>query len=1037
MESASPPGAFGDEPQGKDRLKIGLLGPMRLSDKGIDIAMPGSRKVRGLMAYLLMARRPLHRSRLCEIFWDGPNDPRGELRWCLSKIRGVLDDRHGRRVRVDGDFVAIDLSSIEVDALALDRAAEATLAAFDVPRLETLAGVIEGDFLDGLTLEQRPLFESWLTAERERYRTLNARLLSRMIELLPSGSEERLSKLRKQIELRPYDEAGHRDLLASLAAAGRFAEGDAHLALATRLLKGSGGHPGALDEDWRTTKLRHLRDAPLPPPLSVPDMIHAAAPMPASRAPLEASGARIALAALQPRDAPLPKLPPHLSSYVGRDDEEAEVKARLSRSRLVTLVGAGGCGKSRLALNVARGFVEQNLEAVWLVELAALVEPQLVGEVLCQSIGLPVNGSGSAVDQASAYLRSTKALIVLDNCEHLIDAAATLTAALLGSCRDVLILATSREMLNVPGESVYPVPGLGLPAATVPLTLHMARQHDAIRLFEERAKAVAQNFALSDDNVDAVGDICRQLDGLPLGIELVVPQLRMVQPHGLAARLHDRVLLNVTGERGVQPRHRTLEAMFDWSYNLLSVAERALFCRLAVFNDGWTLPAAAAVAGETLQDGELPDVLGRLVDKSLVATSLRDRELRYTYLQTTRQYALARLAESGATAFRRRLALYMTQLFERADAAWPTTPTSLWLATVEPDLDNLRASLDWAFGPEGDAHLGVQLCAFSRRLWDELALLSERERWFALAVARHDQRTPPSVAARLWLGRLSNSGHGDHSNFELATQAADLFRAAGDDLGVGEALAKAGAALERPDTTAEALPYLERALRVLGPAGPTKPLAGCLRSLAIAHYFDRDFTTARALLGQSEATAKAVGDVRGVATVQIAGAELAFAAGNTDEAIAEINAMLAGDHYTRRQMVLGLTNLAAYLLACGRLAEGGLAARRALVDARALDWRAAIVRVVEHIGLVAVLSGDSETAAKMLGHTAAFYATGTVSREHTEIATFERLSNHLTRVLPPDSLSQLMREGAQWPSDEAAQHAMAVVAADGAAPVLP
>ena len=763
-------------------------------------------------------------------------------------------------------------------------------------------------------------------------------------------------------------------------------------------MKGSGAHPGALEADWRTQKLGRLRASPLTPPLPLPVTTLTASQTTASAMRLGASGGRIALAALQPRDTPAPKLPPHLSSYIGRGDEEAEVKARLSVSRLVTLVGAGGCGKTRLALNVARGLSEQNLEAVWLVELAALVEPQLVGEVLCQSIGLPVNGSGAAVDQAAAYLRRRKALIILDNCEHLIDTVARLTTALLGSCHEVLILATSREMLNVPGESVYPVPGLGLPASTVRLTSRLARQHDAIRLFEERAKAIAQDFVLSDDNSDAVSEICRQLDGLPLGIELVVPQLRMMQPHGLAARLHDRVLLNVKGERGVQPRHRTLEALFDWSYNLLGAAERALFCRLAVFNGGWSLPAAAAVAGETLQDGELSDVLGRLVDKSLVVTSLRDREPRYTYLQTTRHYALARLAENGATAYRRRLALYMTQLFERADAAWPTTPTEVWLAMVEPDLDNLRAALDWTFGPEGDADLGVQLCAFSRRIWDELALLSERERWFALAVARHDQHTPPSVAARLRLGRLSNSGHGDHSNFELARQAVDLFRAAGDDLGVGEALAKAGAALERPDTTAEALPFLERALRVLSPAGPTKLLAGCLRSLAIAHYFDRDFATARALLGQSDSTAKAVGDVRGVATVQIASAELAFAAGNTDEAIAEINAMLAGDHYTRRQSVLGLTNLAAYLLAADRLAEGGLAARRALVDARALDWRAAIVRVVEHIGLIAALSGEWETAAKMLGHTAAFYATGTVSREHTEIATFERLSSHLTRA---------------------------------------
>ena len=1034
MESAGGPDrADGSEPEGRHRLTVGLLGPMRLSNRGVPVVLPGSRKVRGLLAYLLMARRPLHRSRLCEIFWDGPNDPRGELRWCLSKIRGVLDDRHARRVRADKDFVAIDLSGLDVDALAVDRAAEMALAGSDVPGLERLGGIIEGDFLDGFAAEQLPLFDAWLTAERGRYRTLQTRLLSRTVELLPVGSEQRFFTLRKLIELQPYDEAGHRDMLEAFAATGRFAEGDAHLALATRLLTSGGGHAGALEEGWRTTKVRRLSAAPLQDTDPSPKGLDVTASDRAIGSPVGPA----VLASLQPRDVPALKLPPHLTSYVGRGDEENEVKSRLSHARLVTLVGAGGCGKTRLALNVARAFSEENAEPVWLVELAALNEPQLVGEVLCQSIGLPVSGSGSAADQASAYLKGKKALIVLDNCEHLIDTVASVATAVLGSCREVLILATSREVLNVPGESVYFVPGLGLPPATVPLTLDLARRHDAIRLFDERARAVAQDFALSDENADAVGDICRQLDGLPLGIELVVPLLRMMQPQGLAARLHDRVVLNVKGERGVQPRHRTLEAMFDWSYNLLSGAERDVFCRLSVFNDGWALPAATAVAGEGMPDCELSAVLGRLVDKSLVVTNLHSGAPRYGYLQTTRQYALTRLAENDANTFRKRLTLYLAGLFEQADAAWPTTPTELWLAMVEPDLDNLRASLDWAFSLEGDDRLGVRLCAFSRRIWDELALLSERERWFALASARHDRNTPPAVVARLWLGRLSNSGHGDHGNFELARQAADLFQAAGEPQESGEALAKAGAALERPDSTADALPYLEEALRVLAPAGPTKPLAGCLRSLAIAHYFDRDFETARSLLGQSESTAKAVGDLRGVATVQIAAAELAFAAGSTDEAIAEVNAMLAGDHYTRRQMVLGLTNLAAYLLDCDRLAEGELVARQALVEARALDWRAAIVRVVEHIGLIAALGDDAETAARMLGHTAAFYTTGTVSREHTELATFERLSIHLSRTLSPDHLAQLMREGAHWPSDEAAQHALVVVASDRAARDVP
>ncbi len=836
MESAGKPSPVSDrDPAAEDRLAIVLLGPMRLSGNGVEIALPGSRKVRGLLAYLLMARRPLHRSRLCEIFWDGPNDSRGELRWCLSKIRSVLDGRHLRRVRADRDFVAIDGSTLDVDALALDGEVEAALAGSDVASLERLASVVEGDFLDGATAEQLPLFDAWLSAERERFRALRVRLLSRTIELLPVGSERRFSKLRNLIEVQPYDEVGHRDVLESFAAAGRFAEGDAHLALAMRLLRSGGAHAGALEEVWRTAKLRRSHDATEHPSDTSRQDFESTA---SHRRP-GLSGVPVTLAALQARSPPVAKLPPHLTSYIGRNDEEAEVRERLSRSRLVTLVGPGGCGKTRLALNVARAFSERNAEPVWLVELAAIAEPQLVGEVLCQIIGLPVSGGGSAIDQVSAYLKGRKALIVLDNCEHLIATVATVATTLLGSCREALILATSREMLAVPGESVYPVPGLALPPARAQLTLDLARRHDAIRLFEERAKAVAQNFALSDDNAAAVGDICRQLDGLPLGIELVVPQLRMMRPQGLAARLNDRVLLNAKGDRGVHPRHRTLETMFDWSYNLLSGDERTLFCRLAVFNGGWSLQAATAVAGETLEDGTLADVLGRLVDKSLVVTTGEDCAPRYGYLQTTRQYALARLAEGDARALRKRLTLYLIELFERADAAWPTTPTEVWLGTVEPDLDNLRTSLDWAFGAQGDDGLGVRLCAFSRRLWDELALLSERERWFALAATRLDPLISPSVEARLWLGRLSNSGHGDRSNYELACRAGDLFRAAGEHQGIGEALAKAGAALERPDNITAALPYLNEALRVLEAAGPSKPLAGCLRSLAIAHYFDR------------------------------------------------------------------------------------------------------------------------------------------------------------------------------------------------------
>ena len=334
----------------------------------------------------------------------------------------------------------------------------------------------------------------------------------------------------------------------------------------------------------------------------------------------------------------------------------------------------------------------------------------------------------------------------------------------------------------------------------------------------------------------------------------------------------------------------------------------------------------------------------------------------------------------------------MVALFSASDATWSTTPTEQWLAMYEPDIDNLRASLDWAFGLDGDVPLGIELCCYSLRIWDDLALLSERERWFGTAFDRRDAQTPARIVARLCLGRLSNSAHGDRNNFDLAVQASEFFREAGERQGIGDALAKAGAALESPGTTAQAMPYLENALDVLRPAGPSKPLASCLRSLAIAHYFTHDFAGARPLLRQSEAVAKAVGDLRGAAAVQLAGAETRFR-GRLDR---------RGHHHHQRHVVerhmqqapegarpdeLGPPTCSPPIGSKTR----GSSPERPCTKAIALDWRAAVVRLIEHLALIAALFEQTATAARMLGYSVAFYETGAASREHTELATYDRL----------------------------------------------
>lgn len=1006
---------------GATGVAISLLGTLRVLRDGREVPLPASRKARSVLAYLALARRPVHRSRLCEMFWDVPNDPRGELRWCLSKLRGVLDEPGRKRVRADRDFVAIEAGAVLVDVIAIEQALDGALEGGDVQALGALAAALDEGFLQGLVADRTPLFEAWLLARREQCRGWHCRVLDRLGALLGEslgeGDDRRLAVLRKRVEIKPDDPGCHRDLLTALAAAGRMSEGEAQVRIAARLLAAHGVSPASLEREWAAMR----RAPPGPPGPSGPSPPLPTSPVhPRDGGGPGGGGPSPRAGPAHPPASPAHNLPLLLTSYVGRSEEERHVRARLARHRTVTLVGVGGAGKTRLALEIGRGLVADRPGGVWFVELAALSDPRAVGEALCSAVGVPLSEGRPARDSAIAHLRDRRALVILDNCEHLIDAVAEIAMALVEACPELGILATSRERLDVPGESLYLVPGLDLPPEG-PISAEDARAHDACRLFEERARALSADFALSDANAEAIRDICRQLDGVPLAIELVVPQLRMAPLRHLAARLHDRALVAPGARRGATPRHRTLLALFDWSFNLLDPDERRLLCRLSVFNGGWSLEMAASVAGQGPE--QVFEVLSRLVDKSLVAADLRGAVPRYGFLRTIHQYAIVKCGEAGEALPHARLAAAVLAVLREADETWATTPTETWLDRYQPELDNLRASLDWAFGEAGDRGLGVALFAHSLRIWDDLALLPERARWSAIAFANADPSISAPVMARLWLGQMSDSAHGDRTNFGPAQNAAELFRQCGDARGLGEALAGAGAALQTPSTTGEARPYLEEALRILAPLGPSKPLARCLRSLAMARYFEHDFALARPLLGRSEAVARAVGDLRGLAAVQLAAADLSFAAGDPERAVGEIDALMAGRHGSRRQTLLGVTNLAAYLLGLDRVAEAHAAGLRALEEARALDWQAAVVRAVEHLALVAALAGEHEAAAGMLGYCVAFYATGKASREHTEIASFERLKGSTTAALGPARLEVLAAEGALWTVDQAAERA--------------
>src|ERR1700722_1057949 len=428
---------------------------------------------------------------------------------------------------------------------------------------------------------------------------------------------------------------------------------------------------------------------------------------------------------------PVPSATPHnlpfaVTRMIGRDDAVAALVARLSRDRLVTIVGAGGIGKTTVALAVAERMMAGYEHGIWLVDLAPLSDPRLVQSAVATVLGLEIR-SENPLHGLVAAVRDKRMLLLLDNCEHVIEKVASLAAALLGGAPDVSILATSREPFGVPGEREYHLASLGMPQASSRPAAAEAATFPAVQLFVERASAVVEDFALTDANAPTVVEICRRLDGLPLAIEFAAPRVEVLGVEGLAARLDDSLQLLGTRRRTTMPRHRTMRAVVDWSYGLLTEDEQEFLRSLGIFAGGFTVEAAAAVVPDAAKTrNDAIDRLADLVTKSLVVVDASGAQPRFRLLDTTRAYTIEKLDSSGERErMARRHAEYYLALFKRAEAQVQVRPPAEWRADYTGEIDNLRAALDWAFSRAGDGSLGVALTTAAVPLWLCLSLLEE------------------------------------------------------------------------------------------------------------------------------------------------------------------------------------------------------------------------------------------------------------------------------------------------------------------------
>jgi len=446
-------------------------------------------------------------------------------------------------------------------------------------------------------------------------------------------------------------------------------------------------------------------------------------------------------------------LPLQLTSFIPRDAEMNSVKALLAEHRFVTLVGTGGVGKTRLALQIAAQVLHDYNDGVWFVDLSPLRDPQFVPAAFAKTFDLVESPTVSTSDLVACYLEHRNALLIVDNCEHVIGAVALLTETLLQRGKDIRILATSREPVRIIGEYVERVASLDLPENDDALTAQSALKYGAIALFVERAKAVSDDFVVTDGNVRIIAEICRRLDGIALAIELAAAHVKILSVDHLNQRLDDRFRILTGGSRTAMTRQSTMRATLDWSYDLLTEKERTLLRRLSVFADGWSMSAACVVCADTaIEEWEIVDGLAALVDKSLVVASVHESEERFHMFESTRLYAAEKLEDSGERElFERAHAAYFAGFAARTDATWENTPTDPWVAPLKREDDNFRAALDFTLEKCIDPALGAALVSRLYRYWWAAARQIEGLRWYKTAFTVNDLGTLNEiVVARMW-----------------------------------------------------------------------------------------------------------------------------------------------------------------------------------------------------------------------------------------------------------------------------------------------
>lgn len=704
-------------------------------------------------------------------------------------------------------------------------------------------------------------------------------------------------------------------------------------------------------------------------------------------------------------------LPAPLSTFIGRETEIDEVKQRLASVRLLTLTGPGGCGKTRLALEVARDLPPDYANGVWLAEFAPLADGDLVPQAVAAALDVHEQAGRTILDTLTHHLQHRRTLLVLDNCEHLVEACAKLAETLLQACPGLQILATSRENLGIPGEAVWSVPPLSLPDprpwrdfSSRRNALPAYEKSEAVRLFVVRAAAVLPTFSLTEENGPWVADVCRRLDGMPLAIELAAARVKMLKVEQIAQRLDDVFQLLTEGSRTALPRHRTLQAAIDWSYNLLSDSEQSLLRRLSVFAGGWTLEAAESVyADQGAEPGEMLDAMTHLAEKSMIWVDRSPgREIHYRMLETIREYAWERLHESGETTLiQRRHAetfLAIARQEERTESKlfWPEITT---VDRLELDLDNFRAALTWCALEASGHETGLRLAATLAQFWQMRGYLSEAREYFEnLLPISEDVSAPTRAEAYSFAGYLS-------------IYAGEFER---------------GAAL------------LEKSLTLYRDSDDKSGIAWQLVWLGWVYVAQRDLSRAKAFARQALAMQHALGDNLGSAVALVPLGEAAYLEGNFVYAKVVFEESLALVRDIGNLYIVGrrLTRLGQIAYAQADLQKAAALTKEGLVTCADSGDKSGATMALAALAGIAKAWGDFERAARLLGSVEALHEVSGTALWFVDRVEYERNIATVQAKLEQGALEKIWAEGRGLTLEEAIEYALSESETPTRAPAL-